>query len=111
MMQIPTGEKSAVIRQRVNNARSIQLERYKKEKIYCNSQMSTKLIRKYCILDDDSKSLLQQAMAKKGLSARAYDRILKLARTIADIEGSPDIKFVHLSEAVQYRNLDKKYWE
>ncbi|MDD4155375.1 MAG: magnesium chelatase, partial [Candidatus Cloacimonetes bacterium] len=68
-------------------------------------------IRKYCNLDEESKVLLRAAMAKKGLSARAYDRILKLSRTIADIDNSQEIEFKHLSEAVQYRNLDKKYWE
>ena len=111
LMQIPTGETSECVRKRVNLARNVQLQRFQKEKIYCNAQMSTKHIRKYCILDDESKVLLQNAMAKKGLSARAYDRILKLARTIADIEHSTDIQFKHLSEAVQYRNLDRKYWE
>ena len=111
LMQVPTGEKSESIRKRVNLARDTQLERFKKEKIYCNAQMSTKHIRKYCILNDESKGLLQNAMAKKGLSARAYDRILKLARTIADLENSAEIQFKHISEAVQYRNLDRKYWE
>jgi len=111
LMQIPNGERSADIRKRVNLARNIQLERFKKDKIFCNAQMSAKLIRKYCALNDDSKTLLQTAMAKKGLSARAFDRILKLARTIADIENSADIQLAHLTEAVQYRNLDKKYWE
>ena len=111
LMQVPSGEKSEIIRKRVNIARSNQLFRFKREKIFCNAQMSSKHIRKYCVLNEESKILLQTAMAKKGLSARAYDRILKLSRTIADIENSPDIKFQHLSEAVQYRNLDKKYWE
>jgi magnesium chelatase family protein len=111
MMQVPTGEKSIDIRRRVNVARQIQLERYIKDKIFCNSQMSTKHIRKYCVLDSESKALLTTAMTKKGLSARAFDRILKLARTIADISNTTNIEFQHLSEAVQYRNLDKKYWE
>ena len=111
MMKEPTGEKSDVIRKKVNLARNIQLERFKKDKIFCNAQMVTKHIRKYCSLDDESRGLLQQAIAKKGLSARAHDRILKLARTIADVEESEDIKFLHISEAVQYRNMDKKYWD
>ena len=111
LMQVPTGEKSESIRERVNLARNKQLHRYAKDKIFCNAQMATKHIRKYCQLTDDSKVLLQNAMAKKGLSARAYDRILKLARTIADIENSDNIEFKHISEAVQYRNLDRKYWE
>jgi len=111
LMQVPTGERSRDIRKRVNAARNIQLARFAQDKIYCNAQMSTKHIRKYCALTDDSKALLQTAMAKKGLSARAFDRILKLARTIADIENSADILLPHLTEAVQYRNLDRKYWE
>jgi magnesium chelatase family protein len=111
LMQVPSGEKSEDIRKRVNVARNNQLERFKKEKIFCNAQMSTKLIRKYCVLNEESRTLLQTAMSKKGLSARAYDRILKLARTIADIDNSTDIMFHHLSEAVQYRSMDKKYWD
>jgi magnesium chelatase family protein len=111
LMSVPSGEKSTDIRKRVNVARRVQLERFKKEKIFCNAQMSAKHIRKYCILDDESKTLLQTAMTKKGLSARAFDRILKLSRTIADIEASPNIQFSHLSEAVQYRSMDKKNWE
>ena len=111
LMSVPTGEKSEVIRKRVNIAREIQLDRFRKEKIYCNAQMSSKHIRKYCILTDESKVLLQNAMTKKGLSARAYDRIIKLARTIADLENSSDLQFKHVSEAVQYRSLDRKYWD
>jgi magnesium chelatase family protein len=111
LMHVPSGEKSEVIRERVNIARNAQLERFKKEKIYCNSQMSSKHIRKYCALNEESRTLLQTAMSKKGLSARAYDRILKLARTIADIDKSEEIMFQHLSEAVQYRSMDRKYWE
>jgi magnesium chelatase family protein len=111
LMNAPTGERSVEIRKRVNKARNIQLERFQKDKIFCNAQMATKHIRKYCELNNESKELLQMAMSKKGLSARAFDRILKLSRTIADIEDSPDVKFQHLSEAVQYRNLDRKYWE
>ncbi len=111
LMEVPNGERSRDIRKRVNFARELQLQRFKNEKIFCNAQMSSKHIRKYCILDEDSKVLLRGAMAKKGLSARAYDRILKLSRTIADIDNSPDIEFKHISEAVQYRSLDKKFWE
>jgi len=110
LMKVPTGERSEVIRHRANNARERQLDRFKKEKIFCNAQMVTKHIRKYCIINDESKALLQTAMSRKGLSARAYDRILKLARTIADIENSENILFPHISEAVQYRSLDRKYW-
>jgi len=108
---IPTGEKSSHIRQRVNHSRQTQLERFRKEKIYNNSQMNTKALRKYCILDNDCQELLKLAMTKKGLSARAYDRIIKVARTIADLEQSEKILPAHISEAVMYRSLDTKFWE
>jgi magnesium chelatase family protein len=108
---LPTGEKSVDIRKRVNAAREIQLQRFAKEKIYSNSQMSSKQIRKYCNLDQDGKKLLKMAMEKMGLSARAYDRILKVSRTIADLEAAKNISTSHISEAVQYRSLDRKFWE
>ena len=108
---MPAGEKSINIRKRVNDAREVQLKRFSKSKIYSNSQMNPKQIRKYCILDDDSKLLLKRAIEKTGLSARAYNRILKVSRTIADLEKSENIKSHHISEAVMYRNLDKKFWE
>ncbi|NQV18042.1 MAG: YifB family Mg chelatase-like AAA ATPase [Armatimonadetes bacterium] len=108
---LPTGEKSESIRQRVNNSRDTQLERFAGEKIYSNSQMNPKQIRKYCQLDDESKNVLKMAMDKMGLSARAYDRILKVSRTIADLEESENITVAHISEAVQYRSLDRKFWE
>ncbi|HOD53373.1 MAG TPA: YifB family Mg chelatase-like AAA ATPase [Candidatus Cloacimonadota bacterium] len=111
LMAVPNGEKSVDIRKRVNLCRQIQLERFKNESIYCNAQMSSKLIRKYCELDEESKELLRVAMQKKGLSARAYDRILKVSRTIADLDNSERIKVQHLSEAVNYRSLDRKYWD
>ncbi|MBC8385191.1 MAG: YifB family Mg chelatase-like AAA ATPase, partial [Candidatus Cloacimonetes bacterium] len=111
LSSLPSGEKSAEIRNRVNQSRDIQLNRFVKEKIYSNSQMNPKQIRKYCELDAESKDLLKMAMEKMGLSARAYDRILKVSRTIADLEGSETIKSNHISEAVQYRSLDRKYWE
>jgi len=111
LSSMPTGEKSVIIRKRVNNSREIQLKRFKDSKIFSNSQMSSKQIRKYCILNNDSKSILKMAMDKMGLSARAYDRILKVSRTIADLEGSENIGVEHISEAVQYRSLDKKFWE
>ncbi len=108
---LPTGEKSIDIRKRVNKSRDIQLKRFKKEKIYSNSQMNPKQIRKHCQLDEDSKNVLKMAMDKMGLSARAYDRILKVSRTIADLEGNEKITVAHISEAVQYRSLDRKFWE
>jgi len=111
LSSIPTGEKSAVIRERVNRSREIQLKRFKDSSIFSNSQMSSKQIRKYCTLNEECKSILKMAMDKMGLSARAYDRILKVARTIADLSESADILVEHISEAVQYRSLDKKFWE
>jgi len=107
-----TGENSKTIRERVINARKIQLERFKNiiiqgRKIYTNSQMNSKLIRKYCKLNDTSKKLIKTAIERLGLSARAYDRILKVARTIADIENKTDIESQHISEAIQYRTIDR----
>ncbi len=111
LSSLPTGEHSAEIRKRVNNARQIQLKRFKKTKIFSNSQMNPKQIRKYCVLDEEGKRLLKVAIEKMGLSARAYNRILKVARTIADLDNSEIIKPAHISEAVLYRSLDKKFWE
>jgi len=106
-----TGENSDTIRKRVTEARRIQTSRFRGKKgIFCNAHMDTKLIRKTCVLDDAGESLLKMAITKMGLSARAYDRILKLSRTIADLEGVESIMPHHVSEAVQYRSLDRKYW-
>jgi magnesium chelatase family protein len=79
-------------------------------KIYSNAQMSNKNLAKYCQLDEQGKTLLKNAMEKLSLSARAYDRIIKVARTIADLDGSDDIKTHHLAEAIQYRSLDRESW-
>ena len=104
-------EKSADIRNRVVAAREIQKERYAKEKnVYCNAQMSSRLMNKYARLDEACLNRLSTAMARFSLSARAYDRILKVSRTIADIEGSADIQSNHISEAINYRNLDRESW-
>ena len=111
LSSLPTGEKSEDIRNRVNHSRQIQMARFKKIGIFSNSQMNPKQIRKYCKMNEDSKALLKMAMDKKGLSARAYDRILKVSRTIADLDRSEKIETKHVSEAVQYRSLDKKFWE
>lgn len=100
---------SEEMRKEVEAARKIQLERYKGDKILYNSQLSPALIKKYCKLDTDSKKLLETAFEKMSLSARAYNRIIKLARTIADVDSSEYIKVNHIAEALQYRNLDKKY--
>jgi magnesium chelatase family protein len=107
----PTGETSKVVRERVNTARRVQLERFKDEKnIFCNAHMETKEIHKYCPIGEDSKDLLRQAITQLGLSARAYDRILKVSRTIADLESATDILPQHISEAIQYRSLDRNLW-
>jgi magnesium chelatase family protein len=107
LMEESGAESSADIRKRVTAARAIQSERFARTKIYCNAQMSNRHIKKHCKIDEASCSLLEAAIDKLGLSARAYNRILKIARTIADLEGEPDIKVDHISEAVQYRNLDR----
>ena len=104
-------ETSEQIKKRVDKARKIQLERYKDVEIYSNSQLTPKLMEKYCKLDDMSKKILQKAFENLGLSARAHGRILKVARTIADLDGKENIEVAHISEAIQYRNLDKKYWK
>lgn len=104
-------EKSEVIRERVVQARAVQAERYKDiEGIYCNAQMTSTMAREYCELSTASNTLLKGAMNKLKLSARAYDRILKVARTISDLAGSTDIKTEHLAEAIQYRSLDRESW-
>lgn len=102
-------ESSEEIRKRVNRARDIQKERYKEYSIFSNSQLTPNLIKKFCVLNEDSKKILESAFIRLGLSARAYDRILKVARTIADLDESPNIETNHLLEAIQYRSLDKKY--
>ena len=105
------GEPSEAIRQRVIAARKIQEERYKDYKgIHCNAQMTTKLFRQYCEIDQECQDLMKAAMDRLGLSARAYDRILKVARTIADLDNSEHINAVHLSEAINYRSLDRESW-
>jgi len=101
------GEPSKVIRKRVNRARKIQQERFKGDGIFCNAHMSPKQIKKYCLIDEAGQKLLETAINKFTLSARAYDRILKVSRTIADLEGTPNIRPEHISEAIQYRSLDR----
>ena len=103
-------EESKKIKERVNKARKIQIERYKEEKIYSNSQLTPKLIEKYCKLNEKSRKILQVAFENLKLSARAHGRILKVARTIADLDGKENIEEKHIAEAIQYRSLDKKYW-
>ncbi len=103
-----SGEPSSVIRQRVNAARTIQLQRFEKRGIHANAQMGTKDIRRHCAVEKKGEGLLEVAINKLGLSARAYSRILKVGRTIADLEGSEGIQPAHISEAIQYRSLDRR---
>lgn len=103
-------ESSSQIKERVNNARKIQLARYKDEGIYSNSQLTPKMLNKYCNLGKEEKVLLEQAFNSLGLSARAHGRILKVARTIADLDSKENIDVSHIAEAIQYRSLDRKYW-
>jgi magnesium chelatase family protein len=102
------GEKSDVIRARVNAARSIQLQRFHKTKIHANAQMGSKDIKRHCTVKDDAEKLLETAINKLGLSARAYSRVLKVGRTIADLAGSENIEASHIAEAIQYRSLDRR---
>ena len=104
-----TEESSEEIRERVNKARKIQKQRYDGIGIYSNSELTPSLLEKFCKLDKSGKAILKNAFEKLGLSARAYSRILKVARTIADLDESHNIKEKHLLEAIQYRSLDKKY--
>jgi magnesium chelatase family protein len=108
----PVPEASAQIRQRVMRARDTQLNRFASagERIFCNAQMGSRQIRTYCELGTDCERLLERAMTQQGLSARAHDRILKVARTIADLEGAAMIEPKHIAEAIQYRTLDRRYW-
>jgi len=111
LSEVKPAESSAKIRERVIIARERQTERYKgHEQIYCNAQMSSKLIREHCEIDTAGQTLLKKAMERLGLSARAYDRILKVSRTIADLEGKEKIQSYHLAEAIQYRSLDRSGW-
>jgi len=104
-------EDSAAVRERVVKARNVQLERFAKEKgVYSNAQMPTRLIRKHCAITEEGEKMLENAIMRLGLSARAHDRILKVARTIADLEDKPNVEPKHLGEAIQYRTLDRTYW-
>ena len=105
-----TGDTSREIRDRVKKARDIQLKRFEDRKnLYCNADMESKEIRKFCLIDEKGEELLKTAITRLGLSARAYDRILKVSRTIADLSSSPGISAQHVSEAIQYRSLDRNF--
>ena len=103
-------DSSSVIRDRVIKARKIQENRLGSKQMYCNAQMNTRTLKKYCSIDDEAMHVLKQAMDKLELSARAYDRILKVSRTIADLDGADSIKANHIAEAIQYRSLDRQSW-
>jgi magnesium chelatase family protein len=105
------GETSDIIRERVINARKIQETRYREQDgMYANAQMSSKQLREICVISPVGESLLKKAMERLNLSARAYDRILKVSRTIADLAASDEIKPEHLAEAIHYRSLDREGW-
>jgi magnesium chelatase family protein len=106
----PEGESSAQLRDRVMHARERQCERFVNEDNFSNAQMSPRQIRKYCKIDAECDKMLESAMTRLGLSARAFDRILKVSRTIADLDGKVEILPIHVSEAVGYRSLDRTYW-
>lgn len=103
-------ETSAQIRERVNAARAIQTKRYEGTGITCNARLTPALLKKYCVMSEAASNILRAAFDRLGMSARAYDRLLKVARTIADLEGSENIEAAHISQAIQFRSLDRKYW-
>ena len=103
-------ESSAEIKKRVDVAREIQKKRFKGTGVTCNAKMTPRMTKEFCVLTDDANSLLKMSFEKLGLSARAYDKILRMARTIADLDDSELIEINHIAEALQYRSLDRKYW-
>jgi len=104
------GTSSALMREQVNRAREAQKQRFGADSHRLNGRMTSRQLRRHCVLDEEGRNLLKNAMEDLGLSARAHDRILRVARTIADLEGSSDIRPSHLSEAINYRSLDRKLW-
>jgi len=105
---VSDGASSAELLKRVMGARKIQEDRFARTKIFTNARMNSRHIKKYCLIDSESGALLEKAMERFGLSARAHARILKIARTIADLEGTTEINAPHVAEAIQYRTLDRK---
>lgn len=105
------GESSAEIKKRVDKARAIQTKRFEGTNVTCNAKMTPSMTRQFCKLDEPSKKMLEHCFETMGLSARAYDKILRVARTIADLDASENIQLVHVTEAVQYRSLDRKFWQ
>ncbi len=106
----PTGESSAEIRKRVEAARRLQTQRFTGSRTTCNARMTSRQIKKFCALDAAAEHLLEQAMRELALSARAHDKVLKIARTIADLDAAPDLTASHVTEAIQFRTLDRSYW-
>ena len=110
LVTYPPAETSAEIRARVCVARDAQIKRFEGRPFYCNAQMGSREIREFCTISEDVRMLLRSAIQQLSLSARAYDRILKVARTIADLSHSDEIAVPHVAEAIQYRTLDRKMW-
>ena len=104
------GESSAVMRERVLRARQLQAQRFAGTDIFCNAQMTPAQVDRFCVLDEEGNALLKSVFDRLGMSARGYHRILKVARTVADLDGAEKIGTVHLAEAIQYRSFDRKYW-
>jgi magnesium chelatase family protein len=104
------GTASASMREQVSRARVVQQRRFGSDSARLNSRMTSRQLRRYCVLDEEGKTLLKTAMEELGLSARAHDRILRMARTIADLEGSEGLRPAHVVEAIGYRSLDRKLW-
>ena len=111
LAQDERSEESAAIRDRILGARAHQFRRLEPFGIFCNAQMTPRTIRRFCKLDTESEKLIENAITRFGLSARAYDRILRVSRTIADLEGTDRIQAKHVAEAIQYRTLDRTYWQ
>ncbi len=111
LAQDEKSEESIVIRQRILAARERQFRRLEPFGIFCNAQMTPRTIRRFCKLDSESEKQMENAITRLGLSARAYDRILKVSLTMADLEGSDRIQARHVAEAIQYRSLDRAYWQ
>jgi magnesium chelatase family protein len=111
LAQNETCEDSAAIRERILAARRIQSKRLEAFGIYCNAQMTPRTLRRFCKPDAESEKQMENAITRLGLSARAYDRILRVSRTMADLEGNENIESRHVAEAIQYRTLDRTYWQ
>ena len=105
---LPTGSSSGQMRQQVEQARQVQADRYRNTRIRCNAQLKSRPLREHCALDEQSQRLLKSSVQQLGLSARAHDKVLRLARTVADVEGEAKLTAIHLQEAINYRMLDRQ---